>query len=218
MRLRRIAERFPDDVVLTWRPFALRPFPPAEPFAFEGSYVERGWKSAASMTEADGIRYQMWNRGELPHWSMLALWASAAARLQGDKLFHRFHLALYRAFFSLSLDPTIGETAIEAARNSGLDVEKFQADLADPVLREQVASNAERAGLHERVQAVPTVVIADRYRLQGAVPETHYLKALADCGLAAAAADTPTSTERVVDSGWVRFDDLIGKNKPDEPE
>ncbi len=218
MRLRRIAERFPDDVVLTWRPFALRPFPSAEPFAFAGSDVERGWKSAASITEVDDIRYQMWNRGALPRWSMPALWAGAAARLQGDNLFHRFHLALYRAFFSLSLDPTIGETAIEAARESGLDVGRFRADLADPVLREQVASNAEWAGVHERVQAVPTVVIADRYQLQGAVPETHYLKALADCGISAAAAETPSSTDRVVDSGWVRFDDLIGNSTPDKPE
>lgn len=215
MRLRRIAERFPDDVVVKWRPFALRPVPPPEPFVFTDSYVEQGWKSAASMTQGDEIRYQLWNRGALPRWSMPALWAGTAAQRQGDKLFHRFHLALYRAFFSLSLDPTEPETVVEVARESGLDTQRFQADFADPALRDQVSSGAQRAALHGRVQAVPTVVVADRYRLQGAVSEEHYLKALADCGLSAAAAETQGSTERVIETGWVRFDD-VKRNQPDK--
>ena len=218
MRLRRIAERFPDDVVVKWRPFALRPFQPAEPFVFQGSYVERGWKSAASMTEGDGIRYQMWNCGALPRWSMPALWAGAAALLQGDELFRRFHLALFRAFFSRSLDPTDPEIVVEVARESDLDTKRFQADLADPALRDQITSDAERAALRERVQAVPTVVVADRFRLQGAVSESHYLKALADCGLSAAAEETRGSTERVIDSGFVRLDDVRERSQHDQPE
>jgi predicted DsbA family dithiol-disulfide isomerase len=206
-RLEKIRRQFPDRLAVRWHPFALRPEPNQQPFEFKGSYVERAWQAASLMSEGDAIRYHMWDQGPYPRWSLPGLFAGAAALRQGEEAFHRFHPAMFEAFFSHNEDITQKETAVEVARRAALDLDAFLRDYDHPTIRESVRKAVREAYETHRITAVPTVIINGQYRLEGAVPQAQYWKALAECGLEVDPACLEDSGA-VVSRGWVDLGDV----------
>ena len=182
MRLRKLQTQFQGRISVEWHPFAPRPERNTAPFEFKGSYVERGWKSAALMTRSDGIGYQMWDQRPLPRWSLPGLHAGSAARRQGSKLFGRFHIEMFAAYFGRGEDITRKDVVVEVARRGGLDVDRFSQDADDEELQAEVFKKVIGA-MSVPVSAVPTVLIDGDISVQGAVGTEHYLRALAKAGL-----------------------------------
>jgi predicted DsbA family dithiol-disulfide isomerase len=183
VRLQRIKEHFGERVTVRWHPFALRPQYDPSPFRFAGSYVEGAWRRASALAEADGITYTMWNKAEFPRWSMPGLEAGVAAQRQGEAAFHRFHLALFRAFFVEGDSIIDQDNLVAVARRSGLDMGAFLRDLEDPVLQAAVRQQCEDATETYLVTAVPTVIIGGKKRRVGMVPAEDYLADLTALGL-----------------------------------
>ena len=198
MRLRKLQTQLQGRISVQWHPFALRPERNATPFEFKGSYVERGWKSAALMTRADGISYQMWDQRPLPRWSLPGLYAGAAAQRQGPELFERFHIEMFAAYFGRSEDISSKDVAVEVARRSGLDVDRFSLDVDDEGLRAAVFKKVIDAMSVNAVSAVPTVIVEGGGSVQGAVPAEHYLRALAQAGLQLDGTDLNTQPADVI--------------------
>ena len=206
MRLQKLQAQFQGRISVQWHPFALRPQEPVAPFEFQGSYVERGWKSAAMMTRSDGISYQMWDQRPLPRWSLPGLYAGTAAQRQGHQLFERFHIDMFAAYFGRSEDITSKEVAVEAARRGGLDVDRFSRDIDDETLQSDVFKKVIDAMSTYPVSAVPTVLIDGGISLQGAVPAEDYLRALSNAGLDMDEAVSNVDSANVISSGWVGLD------------
>ena len=183
MRLQRIKEQFDGRITLQWHPFALRPQYNPAPFQFSGSYAEGAWQRAAALAKPDGITYHMWDQEDFPRWSMPALEAGAAAQRQGEEAFHRFHSALFQAFFTGGKNIMEKEMLVAVAREASLDVSSFVRDIDDPTLQQEVRKRCQEAVNTYGVSAVPTVIIGRKRRLVGAVPAEDYLKALEAYGL-----------------------------------
>lgn len=208
MRLQKLQAQFQGAISVQWHPFALRPERNASPFEFKGSYVERGWKSAALMTRNDGIGYQMWDQRPLPRWSLPGLYAGTAAQRQGARLFEHFHLDMFAAYFGRGEDITSKEVAVEVARGSGLDVDRFSQDVDDEELQAEVFKKVIEAMSVYPVSAVPTVMIGGGSTVQGAVPAEDYLAALGKAGLNVDAAALNADSSQVISSGWVGLDKI----------
>lgn len=206
MRLRKLQTQFQGRISVQWHPFALRPERNAAPFEFKGSYVERGWKAAALMTQPDGISYQMWDERPLPRWSLPGLYAGTAAQRQGPELFERFHIEMFAAYFSRSEDITSKDVVVKVARRSGLDAERFSRDADDEELQAEVFRKVTGAMSVYSVNAVPTVIIDGGVSVQGAVPAGDYLRALAKAGLNLDGVALNTDSANVISSGWVGLD------------
>ena len=206
MRLRKLQAQFQGRISVQWHPFALRPEKNAASFEFKGSYVERGWKSAASMTRSDGISFQMWDQRPLPRWSLPGLYAGTAAQRQGPQLFERFHIDMFAAYFGRSEDITSKDVAVEVARRSGLDVDRFSKDVDDEELQAEVLKRVIEAMSVYQVSAVPTVIVDGGISMQGAVPEKDYLGAFAKAGLSLDGAALKADSASVISSGWVGLD------------
>jgi predicted DsbA family dithiol-disulfide isomerase len=114
---------------------------------------------------------------------MPALEAGAAAQRQGEEAFHRFHSALFQAFFTGGKNIMEKEILVTVARETGLDVSAFVRDFDNPALQQEVKKTCEEAVDFYGVSAVPSVIIGGESRLVGAVPAENYLKALEAYGL-----------------------------------
>jgi predicted DsbA family dithiol-disulfide isomerase len=104
---------------------------------------------------------------ELPIWELPpdrrsrgrdSLHAAAAARRQGAAPFARFHLALLRLKHEDGEDHGKRDVIEEAARRAGLDVDRFQADLADWSLLGEIRDDYTRAREAFGVFGTPTFV------------------------------------------------------------
>ncbi len=206
VRLQKLQAQFQEKISVQVHPFALRREKSVAPFEFQGSYVERGWKSAALMTRTDGISYQMWDQRPLPRWSLPGLYAGTAAQRQGSQLFERFHLDMFAAYFGRSEDITSKEVVVEVARRGGLDVDRFSRDVDDETLQSEVFKKVVDAMSIYPVSAVPTVIIGGGISLQGAVPADDYLRALAKAGLDIDEAALNADSANMISSGWVGLD------------
>jgi len=104
---------------------------------------------------------------EIPLWELPAerrsrgrdsLHAAAAARRQGPEAFARFHAALLALKHEQELDHGKQATLVQAAEEAGLDLTRFEADLADRSLLTQIRDDyLEARGTHA-VFGVPTFV------------------------------------------------------------
>jgi predicted DsbA family dithiol-disulfide isomerase len=177
VRLRRLKEDFGDDLIITWKAFPLRPEP--DPTAsFTGTYREEAWRRCDAMARGDGIGFTPWPRDDFAHWSLPALEAAKCVARQGAGAFERLHLRLYEAFFSRSVNIARPEELIPVVRESGADMDRFLADFASGAAREAVLRDYEDAVLHDRVRAIPTVIIDGGRRLTGLADLPTYRKAI----------------------------------------
>ncbi len=124
---------------------------------FKGTYREQGWRRCAQMSEADGTVYTPWPHGDLPAWSVPALRAAKCLAPQGEEVFARAHLALFRAFFTESRDIADPVVLVAVAGEVGADVDRFRADFEAGTGRDDVAKDYE-AALEHGVNAIPAVI------------------------------------------------------------
>ncbi len=84
------------------------------------------------MNSTEGPDWKLWEQPEGYRSKGLAAFrASLAARHQGDEAFQRFHFALLEAKHAGGKDHGKRETLLKVAQQAGLDMEKFEQDLAD---------------------------------------------------------------------------------------
>lgn len=81
------------------------------------------------MNSEQGPEWKVWEHPDLKTRGVQALEAAKCAELQGEDAFERFHLRLFAARHDEGRDPGTREVLIELARESGLDVARFTAEL-----------------------------------------------------------------------------------------
>jgi predicted DsbA family dithiol-disulfide isomerase len=114
-----------------WRSFAIQMDIPTE-------YWTQPWQSANS--------------------ELRSFMAAEAARQQGSESFSRFHAALEQAVHERYLELGDEATLIDAAREAGLDLGKFQADWHDPQLAETAQHSHAQAVERWDVSGTPTLI------------------------------------------------------------
>jgi predicted DsbA family dithiol-disulfide isomerase len=150
---------------------------------FRGTRRESSWRRIASMVEADGIRWRMWQRDDYPNWSLPALEAAKCAALQGDAAFEDMHFRLFRAFFEQGVNVANPDEIMALAQQAPLDYERFVDDFTSGSTRRAVIEEYEEAINTYWVQAIPTVIFNDSERVVGAVPLQEYVKVLEKLGV-----------------------------------
>ena len=115
---------------------------------------------------------------------------------------------MFAAYFGRGEDITSKEVAVEVARGSGLDVDRFSQDVDDEELQAEVFKKVIEAMSVYPVSAVPTVMIGGGSTVQGAVPAEDYLAALGKAGLNVDAAALNADSSQVISSGWVGLDKI----------
>lgn len=112
--------------------------------------------------------WRIWNQPSTdPDWqernyapSLRSFWAAEAARRQGKRAFHKFHLALLHARHAQGQSLAAPETVHLAARTAGLDMAQFKESLRDPSCLDRLASDHTRADEMD-VFGTPTFVFPD---------------------------------------------------------
>lgn len=131
---------------------------------FKGTYREEGWRRCAQMSVGDGIRFTPWPHEEFVAWSLPALEAAKCVLAQGEALFARVHLGLYRAFFTDSRNIADAGIVREVAAAAGADMERFTADVEAGIGRAALAADYEAAVTEHGVRSIPTVIVAETGR------------------------------------------------------
>ena len=163
MRLDYIVKEFGDEVAVTWRSFLLRPAPAVRSLDKFRAYTE-SWRIPAGQQDAG--RFRVWSTDEpAPSHSIPPQVAVKAAARQGA--FDRYHLAVMDAYFWENRNVTAVATLIDVARRTGLDIPRFEADLRDPDIEQEVIREYDEA-LELGITAVPTVVVDDEWQIPGA--------------------------------------------------
>ena len=105
---------------------------------------------------------------------MAAHVAGKAVGRQGPGLFDAFHLGAMRAFFADNAnleDPALLRAVAEGA---GVDLARFDDDVADPDLKQVVWREFTQGVEQERVTAIPTMFIGERCAAEGALTVDRY--------------------------------------------
>jgi protein-disulfide isomerase-like protein with CxxC motif len=95
-----------------------------------------------------------------------AFHAAKAAARQGEQAFEAYDLRVRRAFFADSAN--IGKPAVlvDLARELGLDLARFEADMASAEVQAQVLSERSLGTEQFGVRGTPTMILPDRSRAQ----------------------------------------------------
>jgi predicted DsbA family dithiol-disulfide isomerase len=170
VRLRDIEEAYGDRVRVHWRTFPL--IPGEQPERRVTQKTRDGWQRVGG-EEPRACFVPPALDAPLPSSSIPALTAAKCAERQGGEAFARFHDRLFTAHFRDNLDIGRADVLWGLARESALDLARFEADYAgeayDAVLRD-CAEGAAWFG----VSGLPTVVLDEKLSLVGAVPTERY--------------------------------------------
>ncbi len=109
----------------------------------------------------------------LPSSSIPALTAAKCAERQGDGAFERFHERLFTAHFRDNLDIGRPDVLRSLARETALDLARFETDYAGEAYEAVLHDCAEGAAWFG-VSGLPTVILNEKLSLVGAVPTERY--------------------------------------------
>ena len=121
------------------------------------------WRSFSleQVNSKEGPDWKAWEQGpEYESRGMPALKASEAARRQGGELHRKFVLALLKARHADRADIREQGVLVDVARDTGLDIERFESDLDDPELLAQIGRDHETAAA-DGVFGTPTYVFEE---------------------------------------------------------
>ena len=176
IRLDQLEREVGDVVTIEWRSFLLRPQATERPLDKFTAYTQSWMRPSEAQPDAG---FHVWSGANPPpsHSLPPAIAGKAVHDVFGADGFHRFHLALMRAYFADNR--TISERAVilDVAAATDLDPQKL-ADALDAratEYEEQVVAD-HRAALAEGIAAVPTAVVNGEYLLQGAMSLEQYSK------------------------------------------
>ena len=111
------------------------------------------------INSVQGPEWRLWEQPD--EYRSKGLWAFRAAeatRLQGEEAFDRFRMALLRARHVDKRDIADRAVLTETAREAGLDLERFQRDLADRSLMAKIGEDYERGVQDHGIWGTPTLV------------------------------------------------------------
>ena len=132
--------------------------------------------------EEESISFSSWDPHQpYPASSMPALRAAKCARLQGEEVFQRFHLALFRAFFEDCQNIADREVLLSLAKNAGLDLGKFSSDFDASSQEKEILAEYEDYKDKYEGWGVPLVIVGERYPVVGAAPIAMYRRAIDLC-------------------------------------
>lgn len=129
-----------------------------------GAGLEIDWRyfSLEQVNNENGPDWKLWEQPpEYESRGRLAFQAAEASRRQGKGAFDRFHLALLRKRHEQAKKLFLKETVLETARECGLDLRRFESDLADPALIQKLAEDHTYAAEHLGVFGTPTLVFSN---------------------------------------------------------
>ncbi len=168
------------------RCFALAPDPEAISRIFGSPEAGKAeimthWEAAASHPDGERINVALMRQREFPYpYSMPGLLACKAAELQGGQEAHwDMFDRVQRAHAVEARNIADFEVLRDCAREVGLDLERWERDFRSPEVERRVQADlqeAARRGIH----AVPTLILNDRWVVQGAVPEGFLRQVIAD--------------------------------------
>ena len=180
VRLGKVKEKLGDKIEINFKSFPLAI--EHDPNRRFNSYTAEAWHranlEAAEAEDAICLKPWRFNDETYPKSSMPAQIASKCALMQGKEPFDRFHLALMKAYFEQNKDVSDTDVLLPLARDAGLDIEKFAADLKSESLAEAVLGEYREAQTKYPGMGVPLAVFGGRYDILGAVPIQLYWRAV----------------------------------------
>lgn len=186
--LERAIEQVKGDVTveLHFQPFELNPDMPPEgedivehltrKYGITPAQVEQNQQQIAERGAAVGFMfnregrkrtYNTFDAHRLLHW----------AGEQGGDGQHRLKRALLGAYFSDGLDPSAAPVLLQAVAKAGLDEERAAEILRNDDYAE-VVREREQLFLSQGIHSVPSVILNDRYLVQGGQPVEAFEQAL----------------------------------------
>lgn len=167
----------------TWAHWRTRPFPL---WLKQAALSEKEIKNALAEVERakdepEGVvlSAELW-RNQPPRSSVPALMALEAAKLQGEGRMAELARAMKNAALIQGVDVTVGDTALELAARTGLDMNRFSAAYQSESLKKLVLEE-HRLAKGRGVKGVPTLVVNGRWMISGLRELTEYRELLYDC-------------------------------------
>jgi predicted DsbA family dithiol-disulfide isomerase len=170
VRLREIQQAYGDRVSIHWRTF---PLIPAEQPDRRATQKTREGRLRVGAEEPRACFVTPALDAPLPSSSIPALTAAKCAERQGAAAFERFHERLFTAHFRDNLDIGHPDVLRTLARESALDLARFETDYAGDAYEAVLHDCAEGAAWFG-VSALPTVILNEKLSLVGAVPTERY--------------------------------------------
>ena len=170
MRLKDIEETYGDHVRVHWRTFPL--IPAAQPDRRVTQKTRDGWQRIAAEEPRTSFAPPPLD-APLPSCSIPALTAAKCAERQGVDAFARLHARLFSALFRDHLDIARPEVLRDLARETGLDLTRFDTDYAGDAYEAVLRDCAEGAAWFG-VSALPTVILNEKLSIAGAVATERY--------------------------------------------
>jgi predicted DsbA family dithiol-disulfide isomerase len=170
VRLDNIRHIYGDQVQIHWRTFPL--IPDQRPGRRCTPQTQEGRQRAAGEPRALFVLPPL--DSDLPASSLPALTAVKCAERQGKTLLETLHQRLFVAHFHDHLDISRPDVLWRLARESGLDMARFQEDSNTGEAHEAVLHDYAEGAAWFGVSALPTVIFNEKVSLVGAVPEERY--------------------------------------------
>ena len=170
MRLRDIQQAYGDRVRVHWRTFPLIPGEQPDRRMTEKTREGRQ-RVGAEEPRASFVPPEI--DTPLPSSSIPALTAAKCAERQGEAAFERFHGRLFTAHFRDNLDIGRPDVLRSLARETALDLARFETDYAGEAYEAVLRDCAEGAAWFG-VSGLPTVILNENLSLVGAVPVERY--------------------------------------------
>jgi predicted DsbA family dithiol-disulfide isomerase len=203
VRLREIQQAYGERVRIHWRTFPL--IPGTQPDRRVTQKTREG-RQRVGAEEPRATFVPPALDTPLPSSSIPALTAAKSAERQGAAAFERFHDRLFTAHFRDNLDISRPDVLRALARETALDLARFEADYAAEAYEAVLHDCAEGAAWFG-VSGLPTVVLDEKLSLVGAVPTDRY-RLLIDWilagepgGVIPLAADATAAGQSAVDAG-----------------
>jgi predicted DsbA family dithiol-disulfide isomerase len=170
VRLREIQQAYGDRVLIHWRTF---PLIPGEQPDRRVTQKTRDGRQRVGAEEPRASFAPPAIDAPLPSSSIPALTAAKCAERQGAAAFERFHERLFTAHFRDNLDIGRPDVLRSLARETALDLARFETDYAGDAYEAVLHDCAEGAAWFG-VSGLPTVILNEKLSLVGAVPTERY--------------------------------------------
>ncbi len=129
-----------------------------------GDRLSVGWRAfpLEQVNSGRGPDWKLWEQpADYPSQGLLAFHAAIAARNQGDEPFERFHHALMDTRHVARRTLTRRATLVQVAERVGLDLPRFERDLAGRSLLGRIGEEYEEGRARHGVFGTPTLVFTE---------------------------------------------------------
>lgn len=121
--------------------------------------LEQEWWLA--VLQEPRARFRPFRGADFPTTTLPAFDAAKAAERQGEAVWRTYDLRIRQAFFAESADISRADVLRDLAREVGLDLARFDADLASGAMRAAVLADQQLGEEQYAVRGTPTLVLPD---------------------------------------------------------